>query len=460
MGADRRASAKSDATQLPAWPLQAGLVGFPVWWLLGVVDLIWPAIALVMVGYLARARRVRLPRGMGLWFVFLVLVLCSGIMLSGPGPLLVWGYRFVQYAAAGVVAIYVYNARARLTNGVIVGGLVALWVTTVAGGYLGVLMPEVAFRTPASYLVPEGILDNDLVNHMVIRRFAQFNPESYFEVPPRPSAPYLYTNNWGQAFSVLTPFVLAAMVLWRRRRAWLLAVALPIGLYPAFLTLNRGMFIGLALAGTYIAIRQAARGNARALLGIAATGVIAASIYTVLPTEELLAQRLEASSTTEDRASLYRQSLASITESPVFGFGAPQEPDDPGLPPVGTQGQLWMVLVSHGPLALLCFVGWIFMAWARSLRRTELVPMVANAGLLVTMVQIPFYGLLPHGLPVIAVLVAVVLRSELPAQQSAQQSGSGGKLLSTTTQPASRRARVKMLSVGGVPAPSDTTSPA
>ncbi|UMG91348.1 O-antigen ligase family protein [Nocardioides sp. TF02-7] len=217
------------------------------------------------------------------------------------------------------------------------------------------------------------------------------------------------------------------MVWRRRRRAWLLALALPVGLVPAFMTLNRGMFIGLALAGTYIAVRQAARGNARALLGIAAVAVVAASIFTVLPTEELLAQRLEGSSTTEDRASLYRQSIDAVKDSPVLGYGAPQEPDHPGLPPVGTQGQLWMVLVSHGPLAALCFVGWMLSAWVRSVRRHELVPMVANAGLLVSMVQIFFYGLLPHGLPVIAVMVAIALRPSDRPPGPGQQSGSDGE---------------------------------
>lgn len=409
-----RGSLKTEAVDLPAWPLLIGLAGCPVWWLLGVVDVIWVGIALVMLGLLGRARNVAMPPGIGIWFLFLVLVLCSGLNLDSPGSLLVWGYRFSLYAAAGVIAVYAYNARRKLTLPVIAGGLVALWVTTVVGGYLGVLFPEASFRTPMSYLLPGGLVSNDLVNTMVVRRFAEYNPDSYFDFSPRPSAPYTYTNNWGQMFSILTPFVIVALVMWRKRRwTWLLAVALPIGLLPAFLTLNRGMFIGLGLAATYIGIRQAARGNARAILGIAALAVIAASVFTILPTEELLAQRLEDSSTTEDRASLYRQSIEVTMESPIFGYGVPTEANDPDLPPVGTQGQVWMVLVSHGPLALLCFLGWMFFAWLRSLPRHDLMPMIANAGLLVTLIQTVFYGLLPQGLPVVAVLIAVALRPEI-----------------------------------------------
>jgi polysaccharide biosynthesis protein PslJ len=420
MSVNGRRHTRTEATDLPAWPLLVALVGFPIWWLVGVVDVIWIIVGLVMLALLGRARNVAVPRGFGVWLLFLVLVLCSAINLDEPGALLLWAYRFLMYASAGVVAVYVYNARRHVTHPVIVGGMIALWVTTVAGGYLGVLFPAAQLETPLAYVTPQGLLGNDLVRDMVVLRFSQYNPNSYFDLAPRPSAPYNYTNNWGQMFSLLTPFLVVGLAMWRGKRwTWLLAVALPIGLVPAFLTLNRGMFIGLGLAATIIAIRQAVRGNARALLTIAALVVVAASVFTVLPTGDLLANRLEDSTTTQDRASLYQQAIDAAEQSPFFGHGAPTDADDPSLPPVGTQGQLWMVLVSHGPLALFCFLGWIFMAWLRSLPRHELVVMVANAALLVTLVQVFFYGLLPHGLPVVAVLIAVALRRELPAAEPA-----------------------------------------
>ncbi|UMG91347.1 hypothetical protein [Nocardioides sp. TF02-7] len=157
--------------------------------MLGVVDLIWIVVGLVMLGYLTRARRVALPKGTGIWLAYLVIVLCSAVMLSGPGPLAVFGYRFLQYAAAGVVAVYVYNARRHLTTPVVLGCLVALWCATVAGGYLGVLWPEGVFRTPLATVMPQGLLSNDLFNHMVVRRFAQYNPDSYFDISPARARP-------------------------------------------------------------------------------------------------------------------------------------------------------------------------------------------------------------------------------------------------------------------------------
>lgn len=420
VGAPRRPTAGFAARELPAWPLVAGFVGFPIWWLLGVVDVVWIVFGAVMVLYLVRAKGVLAPPGIGLWLLFLVLVACSAISLSSLGELLGFSYRFLQYAATGVIAVYVFNARGRLTPRLVVGTLIALWLTTVVGGFLGVLWPTGVHHSPLSYVLPQMLLDNELVNQMVVRRFAQFNPEGFFELPPRPSAPYLYTNNWGNAFSLLFPFVLAGIALLRgtRRRGWLL-LALPISFVPAFLTLNRGMFIGLALAGVYAAVRLALAGRVRALVGISVVGVVAAGLFAALPVADRLGERLEGSDTTEDRASLYVQSFEAVTESPVFGYGAPQDADNPNAPPVGTQGQFWLVLVSHGPLALLCFVGWMFLAWLRSLRRRAPVPLAANVVLLVAMVELLYYGMVPYGLPIVAVAVALALRPEATVPTSA-----------------------------------------
>lgn len=416
----RRPTSGFAARDLPAWPLVVGFAGFPAWWLLGVVDVVWLLFGAIMVLYLVRARGVAAPPGIGLWLLFLVLVLCSAINLSSAGELLGFTYRFLQYAAAGVIAVYVFNARARLTPRLLVGSLIALWLATVLGGYLGVLWPTGVHHSPLSYVLPQVLLDNELVDQMVVRRFAQYNPEGFFELPPRPSAPYLYTNNWGNAFSLLFPFVLAGMALLRgtRRRGWLM-LALPLSFVPAFLTLNRGMFIGLALAGLYGAIRLALAGRVRALVGIGVVGVVAAALFVALPVGDRLVERLEGSDTTEDRASLYVQSIEAVSESPIFGYGAPQDPANPNAPPVGTQGQFWLVLVSHGPLALLCFVGWMLLAWLRSLRRRAPVPLAANVVLLVAMVELLYYGMVPYGLPIVAVAVGSALRPDEHATSAA-----------------------------------------
>ncbi len=107
-------------------------------------------------------------------------------------------------------------------------------------------------RTPLSIGAPgRPAVNNDLVNHMVVRRLTQFNPDSFLQVAARPSAPYLFTNNWGNAYSLLLPFVIAYLfeVRGSRRFLWV-ALLVPVSAVPAFLTLNRGMFLGLGIASS------------------------------------------------------------------------------------------------------------------------------------------------------------------------------------------------------------------
>ncbi|HYO39137.1 MAG TPA: O-antigen ligase family protein [Nocardioidaceae bacterium] len=406
---------RSSAANLPRWPVAALFVGFPVWWALGLVDAVWIPMAAVMALYLAESRGVRLPRGFGVYLVFLAWAGASAIMLSGgAGPLVGFLYRLLIYVSAGVLFVYVYNARRWLTARYVTGCLTSLWVTTVVGGYLGLLLPTAVVRTPLSYVLPASLTSNDLVNHMVIRRLAQFNPDSFLQVAPRPSAPFLYTNNWGNAYSLLLPFVLAYLfhVRGERRFLWV-AVMLPVSAVPALLTLNRGMFLGLGIAMVYATVRLALRGRRRAVATIVALAAVGALLYSVLPVEQRLGNRLDptAQATSNDtRASLYLQALQLVPESPVFGFGAPQEGENPNAAPVGTQGQVWVLLVSHGPLATLCFVGWFLLAFARTRRRMDPDGFACSTALLVGTLELAYYGVVPNGLPIMMVAAALGMR--------------------------------------------------
>lgn len=189
---------------------------------------------------------------------------------------------------------------------------------------------------------------------------------------------------------------------------------MPISLVPAFLTLNRGMFLGLGLAVAYVSFRLLLMRSVKGVVAVASLVVIGVGAFMLLPAQERIENRTAESSTTEDRASLYRQALDTIPSSPVFGHAVPQQPDNPNLDPVGTQGQFWMVLVSHGVGAAVCFVGFFLTAFALSLRRRDVTGLAANTVLLVGAVELTYYGSLPYGLPILAVAAALALRTPPP----------------------------------------------
>ncbi|CUR55114.1 conserved membrane hypothetical protein [metagenome] len=406
----------SNAELLPAWPL-ASLFGlFAVWWTLGLLDVILIPLAAIMTWYMMRSRGVRVPRSFALWLIFIMLAGASIVELDTAGQLVGYLYRYLVYLSSTVVFVYAYNARRHLTARNLCGLLTVVWLTTVLGGYLGVMFPGVVVRTPMSYITPGSLLSNDLVNHMVIRRFSQFNPDSYFELSPRPSAPFRFTNNWGNVYSVLLPVVIAYLYQVKgTRRYWWLLLVLPISAVPAFLTLNRGMLIGIGIAMVYVSIRTLLLGRPKFIIYMVVVTALGAALFSALPTSERIDSRLANEGSSNDtRASLYLQSIDSVKDSPFLGHGVPQEGENPNAPPVGTQGQIWMILVSHGPLALVTSMGWFLIACWQSRKRRDLVGLACHTSLLVATVELCYYGVLPYGLPLMMAVAALAMRPPDP----------------------------------------------
>ncbi len=244
------AAGPRSAPALPAWPVAVLFGGLPLWWAAGVLDVITIPFGVLAFWLLGRADQVRLPRGFGWWLFFCAWVAASVVMLVQPSGLLTFGYRWLLYAAAGVLFVYVFNAGATLTARRLSGWLTLWFAYMTVGGYLGLLIPTAVVRTPLSHLLPGGLTSNALVDQMVVRRFAQYNPDGFLEVSPRPTAPFLYTNNWGSVYALLVPFVVVYILHTRSElRGRLAAGVLLLSVIPAFLTLNRGMFVSLGVAG-------------------------------------------------------------------------------------------------------------------------------------------------------------------------------------------------------------------
>ncbi|WP_158252145.1 MULTISPECIES: O-antigen ligase [unclassified Cryobacterium] len=407
----------STPRELPRWPLTVMFVLFPLWWVLGPGEAVWILLAGVMLLLLNRHGRIRIPRGFGIWLLFLLWMVCSVIGIDTEGRMIGFIYRALLYLTVTVAFLYVYNARVTLTPRYVLGVLTIFWLVVVAGGYLGVLWPLFSINTPLLAVLPQWLTTNDLIQEMVVRRATQYNPNSWLQLDPRPSAPFLYTNGWGNAYSVLTPMVIAYLALVRReRRFWWLLPVVPLSFVPAFLTLNRGMFIGLGVALAYILIRSVLQGNVRAILTVVGIAVLASVALVTLPIAERLTERVESSSSTEDRASLYIEAFERTLEQPVFGYGSPRPSETTGAPSVGTQGQFWMVMFSHGFPGAALFMGWLAWAYFRSVRERDPVGLACNTVLLLTLVESLYYGIMTAGLMVAMLAAAVALRPEEDAE--------------------------------------------
>ncbi|MEW9554200.1 hypothetical protein [Nonomuraea sp. NPDC050783] len=374
----------------PAWPIAALLVGYPLWWALGAGGLAVIVLAGPMAVLLWRRRPVKVPPGFGLWVLLLAGYLVSATMLGesppgtygdlSPGRIIGYAMRLALYASVLIMVLYLGNLTEReLPQLRLVRWLGVLFVTTVAGGLLGVLAPGFAFTSPLELLLPDWLSGNAFVQNLIHPTAAQ-TQKVLGHAMPRPEAPFEWANAWGSNLSVL--LVWAVVGWWahggRRQRVFVTAVA-AVAAVPVVYSLNRGLWIGLGLSALYLV----ARTGGRARVALCATAAGAALVLALSPLATLFTQRLDRPHSNDIRAFTVTATLAAATHSPVIGYGNTRNAlgnhrtittgrtgwcPDCGHPPLGSDGQLWLLIITQGftgaALYVAFFAGAIRRHWA------------------------------------------------------------------------------------------------
>ncbi len=395
---------------LPAWPLTLMISWFPLWFVLGLSGFTWVIFAGPMAASLVRRRGLVAPKGTGWWIAFLVAVVGSVISIDSTARLAGWSLRFGYYIAASIVLLYVLNGRRGVPTSTVIRAFTMLWMATVVGGYLAFVVGDLSFRTPMAYLMPGPLLENDLINALVTASFADV--QDIIGVPvPRPKAPFPYTNSWGSMLALLTPF--GFMALSDRRVGFspsLIRFMLAASLVPAIISLNRGLWLSLGLGLIYAAMRFGLTGGSRAIRNsIAVLAFLAVALF-VTPLGDLLITRIDTGHSNQDRTELIMDAIDGTIDRPVFGWGAPRPNDRPGLPSVGTHGQIWFVMFSHGFVGFIGYFGaFLSLAW-HTRRQPTVAGMWAHVAIIVGMLQMPYYLQVPHQLFTMFVAAALALR--------------------------------------------------
>jgi hypothetical protein len=432
--------------RLPAgWPLVCLFVLYPLWWALGLPSFIFGILAVPMAFQLARRGNVKVPPGFGLWLVLLGWVVLSGMMLgltapdtlapSGSGRYIGWAVRVMNYTALTVAMLYVLNLR---ENEISRRRLVKLFgfmaVVTIIGGYVGAFAPSLKFTAPLKFLLPGFIANDPFVSRLMTVEVAQVQEVLAGEASsPRPSAPFEYTNTWGENMAILLIwFVVGWIVLGgqlRRIAGYALVLA---AVFPIVYSLNRGLWIAVGISAVYVAIRLALRGRIAVLAGLALGVGLIAVLIMASPLGKTLTERLQNGHSDEIRATLNEGAVRAANHSPIFGYGANRaligsnrsitvgksaDCRQCGNRELGSNGQFWNVLVGQGWVGAFCYNA--FFLWCLWRFRHDHTPIgIAGSLVLILMLFFQFlYGSLNTTLAYALISVALLARNDMHLRQ-------------------------------------------
>jgi hypothetical protein len=402
-----------------AWPLFLLFPMLPLWWALGISGIMVSLCALPLAATLVLRRRILVPRGFGLYLLFLLWCVFSATQLQTARQTFSAGYRGSMYVAAGLLFLYVLNMpRERLSPDRAVRIMASFFVITVVGGIVGMIVPNITFTTVAKGFVPPTLLSDQFVLDLVSASTSSGRAFAAYAIY-RPKAPFIYANEWGAAYAMSLPFALCAIAKARTKLARdALVVTALVSIFPLVFSLNRGAWLS-AVAGVLYAVVRLARGRNGQLLRVtAAVALLLGAVLFVTPLGEIVVTRLANGYGDTHRAELYAESIDLVRAAPVLGYGAPVLVE--GNLSAGTHGQLWTIVVSQGVPGLLFFTAWLVWAlWraARALPRSHpgdrVVRFWCEVAIFVALVQMPYYDLLPWGLSIAMIAAALAWREEL-----------------------------------------------
>lgn len=428
------------------WPLRVLLLGFPLWWVLGLNTLIFPLVAIPMAAQLrrwARQRPLRAPTATWMWLLFVVwVVLGLGLLsLSPPGThpgstsgrLISTVFTLVEYAAVTITLLYVANLPRDDVSARRIGRwLGGFFLTVVGGGFLGVVAPRLTFRSAIEYVLPHSIAANSFVVALVHPVTAQVQSVIGTD-NGRPSAPFGYTNFWANALSILVLWFIAAWLLPARGgRRFAYGCVVVATVVPVVLSLNRGLWIGIGVSVLWLLGRMMFQGHLLRVFAGLAVGVVAVVAVVVSPLGGVIDARLQNGVSNDIRAFVDHLSIVAVQHSPVLGYGGNRHANgsassiavgpSPACPncgdvATGSTGQLWATLFNQGLVGALLYFGFFAVSiWVYRKQRGALAE-AALLSIALTFVYMLFYSAVPIA-PTLSMIAVGMLWREREAQRS------------------------------------------
>jgi polysaccharide biosynthesis protein PslJ len=403
----------------------AGLVpyvlflSYPIFWFLGLPWLWGIALTTPMtVSLLTHFRSVRVPRGLWVWVLFLSWQVLSGLQLVAVGPdrVMAFMFRFFEYYTGTILLLWFFNSDAKRLPWVqLVKAGAWLWAITIVLGTAGLLFPGYTLQTLGSKILPANLMNITLVSDYALPKLSQVQNIIGSRIA-RPAAPFSFSNGWASNVAIFTPFAMMAFSYTRRNGVRLLLGGLMIfGLLPFISSVSRGAWVGLIFGLVYAAIRISIRRGAGLKVVKVAMGLVAVALIIFLsPLRGIIEARLAHPHSNQGRLEQSQEAARRATQSPLLGYGAPLPSEDEDIGHnIGTHGQIWLVVFSHGFPGLALYLGFFgFVAWHFRRCRTQ-AELWAHTLVLMAIVMMPVYGFMSLNFDITMAALGIAFRDEL-----------------------------------------------
>ncbi|MQA93419.1 MAG: ligase [Streptosporangiales bacterium] len=438
----------------PGWPLAGLILAFPLWWLLGLGQFIFWIMAVPMLLDLLRRPTIKAPPGFGLWALFLIWTAIGGLFinmtptdtLAGSAGILGYLMREINYLVVTIALLYAGNlTQHELPNRRLVKLLGWLGIVTVAGGLLGTFAPGFSVTSPLEMVLPAGLAANEFMQTLVRPEAAQIMDVLGYSAP-RPKAPWEYTNSWGNNLSLLLIWlVIGWWTMGGRVQRWICAIALTLAVIPIVYSLNRGLWVGLAICAAFVAWRFLRGGRVLTLIVLAFVTLLVGVGVMASPLFGVVQGRLANPHSDSGRAVASMAAVRAANESLFLGWGSTREAlgsgqsiavgktaDCPqcGNNVVGNNGQLWLLLISNGYAGALLYYLFFVQALFRYRHDQSAIGVGAKLTLILPFLYMFLYSSLTAPLFITMLALALLWRNDMETRTAA-------RLLAAT-----RRARV------------------
>ncbi|MCU0264572.1 MAG: O-antigen ligase family protein [Actinomycetia bacterium] len=438
----------------PAWPLKLLLLGFPLWWLLGLASFSFLIAATAMAVQMVRRGGVRLPAGFGVWLLFLAWMGAGVFMLwvDAPGTITEGGserlvgylFRVLWYLAVTVALLYPLSLPARvLPARQVYSWLGALLVVATFGGLAGLVAPAFELTTPAEWIIP-GARGSGFIHEKVHLTLATPSDFLGYE-QARPNAPFTFANAWGNNVGLLLPYFVYGWLITGKRWQQLTApVVLVLVAIPIIFSLNRGLWLGLVVSALFAAVMLARRGHFAALWTLLAGLAVAAVVFMASPLADTLVSRLEHPHSNERRTTVAEVVLETTWDaSPLLGYGTTRQVEGSfasiaggatpecrqcAAPPLGTQGFMWRLVFTTGFVGTVLFLAFMAVQLVTHIRRLDAEAILGSMSIVVSMLFFLVYDSLESPLFLLMLAIGLMNRRRLDdeAVEAAMARGRAG----------------------------------